>query len=166
MNERSTNVPGRLITSRNEFLDALRFSFEEVASKGSREIWLCDDDFSDWPLGERAVVDQLQRWALSSRKLTLMARSFDEVSRRHARWVEWRRNWSHIVSCRTNTELGLGEFPTLFVAYGTVTVRLSDTAHHRGRLSHEKADEQRCKELLDAVLQRSEEAFPATTTGL
>jgi hypothetical protein len=156
----------RLITSRNEFLDALRFSFEEVADKGSREIWLCDNDFADWPLGERAVVEQLQRWALSSRKLTLMARTFDEVARRHARWVEWRRNWSHIVSCRTNTELGTGEFPTLFVAYGTVSVRLADATHHRGRLSHEKADEQRCKELLDVVLQRSEEAFPATTTGL
>jgi hypothetical protein len=156
----------RLITSRNEFLDALHYGFDEAASKGSREIWLCDNDFADWPLGHRAVVEQLQLWALSSRKLTLVARTFDEVSRRHARWVEWRRNWSHIVSCRTNTELGTGEFPTVFLAYGTVSVRLADAVHHRGRLSHEKMDEQRCKELLDVVLQRSEEAFPATTTGL
>ena len=155
-----------LITSRSDFHEALRFAFKEAATSGSREIWLCDDDFADWPLGERAMVEHLQAWALSSRRLTLVARSFDEVARRHARWVEWRRNWSHIVTCRTNTELATGEFPTLLIALGTVSVRLIDAVHHRGRLSHEKADELRCKEALDAVLQRSEEAFPATTTGL
>jgi hypothetical protein len=158
--------PSGLITSRIEFLDALQTAFAEAAAAGSREIWLCDENFGDWPLGERAVVEHLSQWAASSRKLLLVARTFDEVARRHARWVEWRKTWSHIVSCRTNSELGTGEVPTLFVASGTVTVRLSDTVHHRGRLSHEKAEELRCKELLDAVLQRSEEAFPATTTGL
>jgi hypothetical protein len=158
--------PSGLITSRVEFLDALLSAFAEAAGAGSREIWLCDEDFGDWPLGERVVIEQLTQWATSTRKLLLVARTFDEVARRHPRWVAWRRNWSHIVSCRTNSELGTGEFPTLFVASSTVTVRLSDNVHHRGRLSHEKAEELRCKELLDAVLQRSEEAFPATTTGL
>jgi hypothetical protein len=160
-----TNTSG-LIASRVEFLDALHTAFAETAAAGSREIWLCDENFGDWPLGERAVIEHLSQWAASSRRLLLVARTFDEVARRHARWVEWRRTWSHIVSCRTNSELGTGEFPTLFVASSTLTVRLSDTVHHRGRLSHEKAEELRCKELLDAVLQRSEEAFPATTTGL
>ena len=158
--------PASLITSRAEFHAALRRAFETLASVGSREVWLCDEDFADWPLGERSVVELLTQWAASSRKLTLLARSFDEVARRHPRWVEWRRSWSHIVSCRTNTELATGEFPALLLGIGTVSVRLSDTVHHRGRLSHEKADEIRCKEQIDAVMQRSEEAFPATTTGL
>jgi hypothetical protein len=158
--------PASLITGRAEFHAALRHAFERLASAGAREVWLCDEDFADWPLGERRVVDLLTQWAASSRKLTLLARSFDEVARRHPRWVEWRRSWSHIVSCRTNTELASGEFPTLLLGIGTVSVRLSDTVHHRGRLSHEKADEIRCKEQIDAVMQRSEEAFPATTTGL
>lgn len=158
--------PGALITTRGEFHAALRSAFADAARLGCRELWLCDDNFVDWPLGERAVVEQLTQWAASSRKLTLLARHFDEVSRRHARWVEWRRNWSHIVSCRTNTELATGEFPTIFLATGTLSVRLSDAVHHRGRLSHERADEIRCKEQIDAVLQRSEEAFPASTTGL
>lgn len=158
--------PGSLITSRGEFHAALRSAFAEAAASGCRELWLCDEDFADWPLGERAVVEQLNRWAASNRRLTLLARSFDEVTRRHARWVEWRRNWSHIVACRTNTELASGEFPAVFLAVGLISVRLSDTPHHRGRLSHEKAEEVRCKEQIDAVLQRSDEAFPATTTGL
>ena len=95
-----------------------------------------------------------------------MARTFDEVARRHARWIEWRRQWSHIVTCRTNSELEAGDMPTLFLAAGTLTVRLSDSVHHRGRVSRDKSEEIRCKELVDAVLQRSEEAFPTTTTGL
>lgn len=155
-----------LITSRAEFQAALRVAFAEVAAIGCREIWLADDDFADWPLGDRAVIEQLAQWALSNRRLTLVARHFDEIARHHPRWVAWRRDWSHIVSCRVNAELPSGEFPTLFVAGGLVSVRLSDKLQHRGRLSHAKADELRCVEQFDAILQRSEESFPATTTGL
>ncbi len=162
----ATTAPGSLISSRSDFHAALRAAFARFAEHGAREVWLCDEDFADWPLGERATIELLTRWASSSRKLTLVARHFDEVARRHPRWVAWRRDWSHIVSCRTNTELPTGEFPTVLLALGTVNVRLSDTAHHRGRVSHEKADEVRCKEQIDAVLQRSEEAFPASPTGL
>jgi hypothetical protein len=94
-----------LITSRSEFHQALRDAFAEAAAAGSRELWLVDPDFADWPLGERAVVDCLDEWAASSRHLNLLAQNFDEVARRHARWVAWRRQWAHIVSCRTNTEI-------------------------------------------------------------
>ena len=155
-----------LITTRGEFHTALKLGFAEAAASGSREIWLCDDDYADWPLGERAVVDQLSLWAASNRRLTLLARSFDEVVRRHARWVAWRRQWSHIVHCRVNNELETGDMPTLLLAQGALSVRLSDPVHHRGLASYDMADEIRCKELIDAVLQHSIEASPATTTGL
>jgi len=141
----ATTEPGSLITSRAEFHAALRRAFEAIAQQGAREVWLCDEDFADWPLGERAVVDLLSHWAASSRKLTLVARQFDEVARRHPRWVGWRRDWSHIVSCRTHHELAPGEFPTLLLGLGTVSLRLSDRVHHRGRLSRDKAEEIRCK---------------------
>ena len=155
-----------LIISRGEFQAALRVAFGEAASAGSRQLWLCDEDFADWPLGEKAVVDDLSRWAASSRRITLIARSFDELARRHPRFVTWRRDWAHIVSCRANTEVGTGEVPSLMIASGSSSVRLSDPVHHRGRWSREPADELRCKEQIDAILQRSVESFPASTTGL
>ena len=155
-----------LITTRVEFHAALRAAFAEAATAGSRELWLADTDFADWPLGERDVIESLSQWVASSRKLTLLAHDFDEVARRHPRWVTWRRQWSHVVSCRSNAELEAGEMPTLLIAAGTVTVRLSDPIHHRGRVAHDRAEELRCKEMFDAVSQRSEEAFPATSTGL
>ena len=58
-------------------------------------------------------------------------------------------------------------FPFSFsVTSATLSVRLVDAVHYRGRVSHAKADEIHCKEMFDAILQRSEEAFPASTTGL
>ena len=155
-----------LITSRSEFHAALRTALAEAAAVGCRELWLCDNDFADWPLGERAVVESLAQWAGSHRGLTLIAHSFDEVARRHARWNEWRRQWSHIVHCRSNAELESGQMPCVLLASGLLSVSLVDTVHYRGRFSHDAADGVRCRELIDAVLQRSEEAYPVTTTGL
>lgn len=155
-----------LITNRSEFVLALRSALGEAARAGSRELWWCDENFAEWPIGEREVVEQLAQWASSNRRLTVVARGFDEVARRHPRWVEWRRNWSHIVSCRANIEIATGEFPTLLLAAGTVSLRLSDAVRHRGRLDHGAAEAVYCRELIDAVLQRSEEAFSATITGL
>ena len=77
---------GGLITSRSEFHAALHSALAEAAAVGCRELWLCDNDFADWPLGERQVVDSFSQWAGSHRRLTLIARTFDEVARRHARW--------------------------------------------------------------------------------
>ena len=154
------------IASRSEFHAALRSAFAEAATRGCRELWLCDNDFADWPLGERAVVESLAQWAGSHRRLTLVARSFDEVVRRHARWVEWRRHWSHIVHCRRNAEMESGEIPSVLLASDLLSVSLVDPLHYRGRFSHDASHAVRCREMIDAVLQRSEEAFPVTTAGL
>ena len=160
------NPSDAVITSRSEFHNAVRDAFAEAASVGCRELLLCDANFADWPLGERALIEHLALWASSHRRLTLLAEDFSELARRHPRWVEWRQIWSHVVHCRTNTELGTGQMPTILLAPGLLSVRLSDTIHHRGQRSHEAAEGLRCRELFDAVLQRSEEAFPASTTGL
>lgn len=155
-----------LITSRAEFAAALRTAFAEAAAAGSCELWLCDEDFAEWPLGERSVIGDLTRWAAAHRKLTLVARHDDEIARRHPRWIEWRRTWSHIVVCRRNAEIATGEFPAVLLAQGAVSVRLSDRVQPRGRLARDTAEAVRCREIVDAVLQRSEDAFPASATGL
>ena len=107
-----------LITSRGEFHAALHRAFADAASIGCRELWLCDPDFSDWPLGDRSVVEQLRQWAGSQRRITLLAGTFDEVVRRHPRWIEWRRQWSHVVHCRVNSEIGTAQLPTVLLAPG------------------------------------------------
>lgn len=156
----------RAITSRSEFHDALRSAFAQAAKAGAREIWLCDANFADWPLGEPGVIGDLTRWARARRCLTLFAQDFDEIGRRHGRWTEWRRQWSHLVACRTNAELEAAQMPTICLVPNVISVRLVDPVHHRGMASHEAADEIACREAIDAVSQRSAEAFPVTSLGL
>jgi len=161
-----TNQKHALITTRTEYHDALRAALAEVAQAGCRELWLCDEDFSDWPLNDDDVIDALTQWALPHRKLTVLARHYDDVTRKHPRWVEWRRTWSHVVECRSNEEAESGSIPTLLVAQPLVCVRLVDRVHYRGSVSREAGDILRNRETIDAVLQRSVEAFPASILGL
>ena len=113
-----------LIMTRSEFQSALRSAFAEAARAGSRELWLMDVDFAEWPLNEAGVIEQLDSWVSSRRSLTLIAHSFDQVAARHARWVTWRRNWSHVVSCRSNAEIEADDLSTVLLASNTVSVRL------------------------------------------
>jgi len=155
-----------LITTRSEFHVALKQALAEIAAVGCREVFFSDADFTDWPLSDLAVIDSLTEWAHSHRRLTLLAQQFDELARRHGRWVEWRRTWSHLVDCRVNTELEVSQLPTLLLAPGLIVVRLVDKLHYRGSVSREAADLLQNRERLDAVLQRSEASFPVTTLGL
>lgn len=161
-----TDIAYRPIGTRAEFHDALREALQEAARTGCRELWMVDEDFADWPLGERAVVERLTAWAQAHRRLTLVARHFDEFARRHARWTEWRRQWSHVVECRSFEDAAADEIPTLLLADGLVAVRLVDRVRLRGSLSREAADLVRLREAIDAVTQRSVVAFPPTVLGL
>ena len=161
------NVPTRrAITSRSEFHEAVRSALGQAADAGASEIWLCDATFADWPLGERAVIEDLARWVAPRRHLTLLAHRFDEIARRHGRWSEWRRSWAHLVECRSNPELEAAQFPSICLVPGVISVQLFDPLAHRGLASHQPADELASREAIDAVLQRSAEAFPVTTLGL
>jgi hypothetical protein len=154
------------IASRAEFLDAIRSSFVLAAHDGAREILIVDPSFADWPLNEGAVVESLTGWVDSRRSLTVFAHSFDGFARRHPRFVEWRRQWAHVVHCRSDPELEAEQVPTVLLAPGITCVRLLDRARHRGTASNRAIDLTDCREAVDALLQRSVEAFPATTLGL
>ena len=156
----------RSVATRLEFEQALREAFAETASFGCRDVWWLDEDFAAWPLNERGVVETLTHWCAAHRKLTVVARGYDEVVRRHPRWVEWRRQWSHVVECRAVDETFAAPVPTLLLAADRVAVHLADPVRHRGALSREPADLLRHRECVDAVLQRSVESFGATVLGL
>lgn len=154
------------IGSRAEFLDAVRNAFALAEEHGAREIVLVDPNFADWPLNERTVVDSLSRWIDSTRLLVVVAHSFDELARRQLRFVEWRRQWAHVVQCRNDPELEAEQIPTLMLVPGHACVRLLDRIRFRGTRSSRPVDLTECRETVDALLQRSVEAFPVTTLGL
>ena len=155
-----------LIDSRSGFHNALHDAFADIAAHPCLQVWMCDTDFADWPLNDAAVIDELVRWAQPHRRLVVLAQSFGDVVRRHPRWVTWRRQFAHAVECRLVEPMEQGRMPTLFTAQGGLTVKLVDPQRYRGSWSREAADGRLACELIDAVSQRSTEAFPATTLGL
>ena len=154
------------IGSRAEFLDAVRTQFTRAEEHGAREIVLVDPNFADWPLNERMVIDSLSRWIDSSRLLVVIAHSFDELARRQLRFVEWRRQWAHAVRCRNDPEFEAEQIPTLLLVPGALCIRVLDRVRVRGTASNRPVDLTECRESVDALLQRSVEAFPVTTLGL
>jgi len=147
---------------RSEFADLVRQAFAAAAAQGWREIILCDTNFEDWPLGERLVAQSLNDWSASGRKLTMLAQNYDEVTRRHARFVTWRRTWSHIVECRGHAS---GELPSIFWSPGWAFERL-DLVHSTGVAGSEPARRVALKERLAEKLLRASPAFAATTLGI
>lgn len=154
------------IASRAEFCGAVRSAFALAEQEGAREILLVDPNFADWPLNERALIETLSRWIDSQRVLVVLAHSFDELARRQLRFVEWRRQWAHVVQCRNDPELEAEQIPTLMLVPGHTCVRLLDRVRFRGTVSNRPVDLNEGRETVDALLQRSVEAFPVTTLGL
>ena len=148
-----------------EFGHLIRLSFAAAAAKGWREIIISDSTFEDWPLGERAVAQSLNDWASSGRKLTMLAKNYTEVTRRHARFVTWRRTWAHIIDCRANGTISIDDMPSALWSPAWVFQRL-DSARCVGFSGDEPARRVALKERLDECLKFSSPAFAASTLGL
>lgn len=158
-------LPEGRFAGRSEFADLIRLAFATAAAQGWREIIMSDADFDDWPLGERAVAQALNDWSKTGRKLTMLARNYDTVLRRHARFVTWRRTWSHIVECRGIASIPVDDMPSALWSPGWVFER-RDALHCTGIASAEAARRVALKEQLSERLLNSSPAFPATTLGL
>lgn len=148
-----------------EFAGLIRQAFAVAAAQGWREIILCDANFEDWPLGERIVAQALNDWSKSGRKLTMLAQNYEEVTRRHARFVTWRRTWSHIVDCRGCASVAAGDLPSAFWSPAWVFERL-DLVRCTGIAGSEAARRVALKERLAEKLLKSSPAFAATTLGI
>ncbi len=158
-------LPVGRFTGPTEFAALIRLALGAAASQGWSEIILSDRSFEDWPLGERVVSQSLQDWSRSGRKLTMLAKNYDELIRRHARFVTWRRTWAHIIDCRSNTSMSADDFPSAIWSPAWVCQRL-DLDRCTGISGVEPARRVLLKERLDECLRRSSAAFPATTLGI
>lgn len=148
-----------------QFSALIRLAFAAAAEQGWRDMIICDNTFEDWPLGERAVIQSLNDWAKSGRSMTMLAKNYNEVVRRHARFVSWRRTWSHIVDCRANTAITASEMPSALWSPLWVLQRV-DQARSIGFSGAQAIRRTALKERLNECLKLSSAAFPATTLGL
>ncbi|WP_354004942.1 hypothetical protein [Ramlibacter albus] len=160
-----TELPSRRFAGRVDFQQLVRDAFAAAAREGWREIILSDAYFADWPLGERAIAESLNAWAGSGRRFTILAKKYDEVVRRHARFVTWRKTWSHIIEARAVPAAEPLELPSAIWTPAWVMERrdLEDCAGFCG------SEPQRRLELHQALkewLLKSTPSFPSSTSGL
>lgn len=155
-----------------EFADRLRHVLAGAASQGWTEVVLSDPDFADWPLGERAVVQCFQDWAARGRSLCLIAGHFGVFDRHHARFVQWRRMWDHIIQCRACTpgrggSLGAGahDVPSaVWTPHGYL--HRIDSERSRGVSDVDAAGRVALRHALDDCFQKGRPAFAASVLGL
>ncbi len=161
------DVPeNRSFLGRGDFIATWSFAMSHLAERGCKEIFFSDSDYADWPLGDIATIELLSRWAMSHRKLVVLAAQFETITRQHPRWVNWRRTWSHVVHCRQVADADITSIPSIMLAPGVLSLHLHDPVNFRGRLAFTRAEEVRDWDKLDAFLQRSHESFPVTNLGL
>jgi hypothetical protein len=163
--EDATPLPSGSFEGIETFRQLVRDALAAGAREGWREIILCDAGFGDWPLGERAVVESLAAWSQSGRKCILLARHWDEVVRRHARFVSWRRAWSHIIDARACPSADPLDLASALWTPGWVMER-RDLQSSRGFSGSEPARRLALREKLNEWLSKSTPSFAAVTLGL
>jgi hypothetical protein len=158
-------LPSGRFAGRVEFQQLVRDALARAAQEGWRELILSDPDFADWPLGERAVAESLSAWSAAGRRCTLLACRYDELAVRHARFVTWRRAWSHIIEARACGSADPLEFPSAIWSPGWVMQRL-DPERCNGYSGAEPERRLLLRENLSEWVAKSSPAFAATTLGL
>jgi len=158
-------LPSGRFGGRIAFQQLVRDALACAAREGWPEIILCDAGFHDWPLGERAVAESLQQWSATGRRITLLARRYDDVIRRHARFVTWRQRWTHIIEARACPSADPLELPSAIWSPVWVMQRL-DPERCNGICGAEPERRLLLRESLQEWLAKSSASFPASTLGL
>ena len=157
-------LDGRL-TGRQAFCDTIERAIEQAPRRGWRKAVLCDADFADWPLGSRAVASALDVWASSGARFTLLATRYDDLMRRHPRFVDWRIRWSHQIECWQLHKSSKSALPSVLWTPSWMLHRL-DPARSVCLVSIDAVRRTAMQESIAESLRISTAAFPATTLGL
>ncbi len=139
----------RAFIGRESFRAQLRAALLAAATEGWPELLLSDADFRDWPLDDRLVIDALHRWVRNARRCTLLATSYEQIPRQHARFVEWRRLWSHKIECRLCRDADPQHFPSALWSPSWAMQRL-DPVVHTGWMGVTRCDGGSCASRLTA----------------
>lgn len=158
-------APEGRFDGREPFRQVVRDALAAAAQEGWREIILSDPSFEDWPLGERQVVESLQAWAKTGRRLTLLARTYDNVLRGQPRFVTWRTTWAHLLDCRRCAPVDALAVPSAIWSPDWSMQRL-DVDHERGVCGGDVRTRLLLRETIEEVLRRSTPGFPTRPLGL
>lgn len=147
------------------FAQLIRDALVCAAQEGWSEMVWSDSNFEDWPLREKTVVESLQAWSHTGRRLVLLANSYDSVQRYQPRFVGWRKTWDHIIDCRVSKGRDADDLPSALWSPHWAMRRL-DAVRSTGVAGYEPQRRVLLKQELDECFRQSTPGFPATTLGL
>ncbi|MBD3894038.1 hypothetical protein [Hydrogenophaga sp.] len=159
------DLPQGRFQGRLAFAALVRQALAAAAAQGWNRIILCDADFSDWPLGERATIESLNAWSAHGRSLHLLACDYSALRLQQPRFVQWRQTWSHLVQARACDRAWAGDLPSAIWSSAWTLERL-DRVH--ASLLASRGAERRVllAERLDHWWQRAGPSFSTDTLGL
>lgn len=153
-------LQGRLL-----FADLVRQALASAAAEGWPRLVLCDPDFVDWPLGERAVVASLQAWAQRGRVLHVLGQDLGPARLQHPRFAQWRVTWAHLIEVRTCGASAAADLPSVIWSPGWTLERV-DRRHAVMVASRDARRRVALSERLDHWWQQGSPAWPPSTLGL
>lgn len=157
----------RPIGSRAEFDAAVHQALNHALLRRSRRMVWLDQDFAEWPLDDALLLQRLTEWMqLPQRQLVLLATRYEDMGRRHPRFVSWYRMWAHAASAFSPAEDDVADLPCVLLAERAALVHLLDPLRWRGWATEDAPQQRLWRDRIEALLQRSTPAFPATTLGL
>ena len=160
------DLPCSRFEGRDAFQQRVRDALQCAAREGWQELILSDAYFHDWPLGEREVCESLEQWSRAGRRITVLAWSFDDIVRRHARFVQWRVRWGHLIDCRRALASSPQDVPSALWSPHWVLER-NDAQRCIGTTGQEPQQRVLLRQALGEWMERkSSPAFPATVLGL
>ncbi|MFM2111399.1 MAG: hypothetical protein RLZZ271_59 [Pseudomonadota bacterium] len=156
---------GGRVEGRKLFQELVPLFIEEAARLGWNQLYWMDPDFSDWPLGDRRTYAALQSWSRKGRRMYIHAHRFDVLMSTHHRFVNWRRQWAHIVECWQCPQSDAADFPSTMYSSGWSLRRL-DRGLNLCVISAIPEQLQALEELRQDWLEKSVPGFPAHVLGL
>ena len=141
------------------------------AARQAAPMFLQDDDFARWPLGEKACVESFEQWVMAPGRAqaTLVALRWDAMLRQHPRWVRWQTPWGHRVRCRQwpQDELSsLEGFAPTLVVQGVLLMQMHEPERGLGHWSRDAREVRMAWARCDAISQRSLDSGISATLGL
>jgi len=158
-------LPTGRMEGRQVFTDLVRQALALAAREGWPQLILSDANFTDWPLGERAVIESLQAWSFQGREIHFLARDFGPLRLAHPRLVAWRTTWSHRVQAHAVPSASGSELPSAIWSPGWTLERL-DPVRCTLVASTDARRRTNLRERLDACWHKGSPSFAASTLGL
>ena len=163
MEDQGPALSGHRFNGRNEFAASIRLMLAHAAEQNWQEIILCDPDFADWPLAEREVFASLQDWSKSGRSMVILAEHYRHIEAKHARFVQWRQQWSHIVQAYA---LAPEHKAISVILTPNFCLQRLDIEGCHGLVSDDASMRQGIREVLSELRHKASGAFAATRLGL